>query len=691
MENYQHQLLIWILCSGVGGAGAAMALYYGTRRWKRPYVWILATLRTLSFATVLFLLIAPRFDQSDWREERPLFLVAWDNSESMRCCVDSLALRRSLRSLRVGLEEWGETKGVSLKWYYLDQEQGMKNQGLRLSAHRSNIGGLIGDLGTRHASDHVLGMLLLSDGLHNQGPALSQASVSYPMHVVGVGDTVSRRDLAIEELLYNKISYQGTRMTIEVLLSQKGYSGESIEVSLEGQGTKQRQVVGLSGAALEVVRFTLSTPQEGNYRYKVRVRPLSRELTTENNQKSVFIKVLKEKLRVLILAPYAHPDLGALRLALSSLPYYDTDLVIHAAGDLLDPKVEYDLAILYDVFAEDQLFRSYESLWEQGVPMWWFVTPRSRVDRITKWPEAFALGIHAKPAAVEAAPLLHRQGLPFETHLPFAERISVYPPVALPSFQMSGASGSVSLLDQALSRPQSPPLWWISKLQKRRIAISLGSGYWQWRLQESALYEESLLFDELVLGMVKYLGSKSDQKKFKVYPLRELFFTDERPVFRSEVYDRGLVPRYGDLIRLEIHDLSTNWTQTYTYTHQESSKLFRMPPLPAATYSYEARLEEKGTALRSRGRFYVEENTAEGAQLRADFPLLRRLSSDHGGHFYTLSQRDRLFADLDALSTSPRHYAVTRSLRLIAWEWILFALLAILLSEWAVRKYRGVL
>ena len=187
------------------------------------------------------------------------------------------------------------------------------------------------------------------------------------------------------------------------------------------------------------------------------------------------------------------------------------------------------------------------------------------------------------------------------------------------------------------------------------------------------------------------LGSRSDQKKFKVSPLRSLFFTDERPVFRSEVYDKGLAPRYGDLIRLEVEDLSTQWTQTYTYTHKETSKLFRLPALPSATYSYEARLEEGETTLRSRGRFYVEENTAEGTQLRADFPLLRRISTDHGGDFYTLSQSSRLFDDLDALPTSPRRYTVNRSVRLIAWEWVLFVLLAALLGEWALRKYRGAL
>ena len=484
-----------------------MALYYGTRRWKRPYVWILATLRALSFATVLFLLIAPRFERSKWEEERPLFLVAWDNSESMKCCVDSLSLRQSLRSLREGLEKWAEEKEVSLKWYYLDQEQGTRSRGLGFSAHRSNIGGLVGDVGMRHASDHVLGMLLLSDGLHNQGPALSQASVSYPMYVLGVGDTVPRRDLVLEELLYNKVSYQGTRMSIEVLLSQRGYSGELIEVSLEGpRGMKQKQHLRLSGADIEVIRFTLSTPREGSYRYKVQLRPLPMELSIENNQKSAFIKVLKEKLRVLIWAPYPHPDLGALRLALSTLPYYDTDLVIHGAGDLLDPKVGYDLAILYDVFAEDQLLSAYESLWKKGVPMWWFVTPRSRLDRLVNWPEASALGIDSKPFATEAAPLLQGRGLPFETHLRFADRISAYPPVVLPSFQLRGSSGSVSLLDQVTTTSQRQPLWWVSKLQQRHLAISLGSGHWQWRLQEAALYEESLLFDELVLGMVKYLG-----------------------------------------------------------------------------------------------------------------------------------------------------------------------------------------
>ena len=57
--------------------------------------------------------------------------------------------------------------------------------GLRFEAPRSNIGGLLNDITTRHEGDHVAGLLLLSDGLQNQGPALEQIRVPYPLSVLG--------------------------------------------------------------------------------------------------------------------------------------------------------------------------------------------------------------------------------------------------------------------------------------------------------------------------------------------------------------------------------------------------------------------------------------------------------------------------------------------------------------------------
>ena len=685
VENYQHEWLMWLICCLGGGIGAAMSLYYGLQRWKGIRLWILASLRALSFAVLLFLLIAPTFKKQNLHTEYPFFLVAWDNSSSMECCVDTLGLRRSLRSLRTELKQWSQTKDIKLRWYYMDQALGDAAEGLRFEATRSKIGGLINEMTTRHEGDHVAGLLLLSDGLQNQGPALEQIRTPYPLYVLGIGDTLTRRDLMLEQLLYNRMAYEDTELQIKALISQKGYTGTPIEVILEGPNReKYTQQLICSGARLETVSFSFPAPSAGSYRYRVRIRPVAEEQITENNEQSAFIKVLKDKLKVLILAPYPHPDISALRRSLALSTYYETEVFIQSRNQRLDKNIDYQLALFYDAFADARLLNTYQQLQDQGTPIWYFITPRTQRNLFGRWADTLGLSVGPRAALPRATVIATSSPPPFEDHVPFIDRLEVYPPLALPHFEVRPRHAHKSLLDQR-REPTPQPLWWI----KDDRAISLGADLWQWRLQEAKTYAAPSLFDQLVLGVAQHLSSKTKKRHFKVYPIDPLITTGDPALFRTEVYDANFIPRYGDLIKLTLKHKNTQHTKSYTYTHTQSQRLFRLKALDTGTYSYEATLNQASAPLYSRGQLYVEENKIEESKLQADFPLLRRLAAENQGHFYTLEDSTALLSALDAQSVHPRRYTQSEVHRLIAWPWILYFLLGLLLSEWGLRKYFG--
>ena len=129
-------------------------------------------------------------------------------------------------------------------------------------------------------------------------------SLPAPLYVLGVGDTLPRQDIVLEKLFYNKVTYQGTRMSIEAIISHYGYSGTKVRIQLRGNRQKYSQELLLPTSGLATARFVLPTAEVGNYRYKVEIAPLKGELTSSNNRKDAFVEVLKEKLQLLILAPY---------------------------------------------------------------------------------------------------------------------------------------------------------------------------------------------------------------------------------------------------------------------------------------------------------------------------------------------------------------------------------------------------
>ena len=259
----------------------------------------------------------------------------------------------------------------------------------------------------------------------------------------------------------------------------------------------------------------------------------------------------------------------------------------------------------------------------------------------------------------------------------------------LPPFRLQVLPGLQPLLQQKIGdTPTSQPLWLAGTVGRDRVAFSIGTNFWKWRLQEAALYDSVSFFDELVAGTVQYLSTEIDKRLFRVYPVKKVFFPHEQAVFRTEVYNNGFRPRYGSTIELSLRR-DSSWQQRYTYIHSNQESLFRLPKLPSGTYHYTAVLKEKQQALQSKGKLYVEESFAEAQRLRADFPLLRRLASSSGGAFFKWQEVDLLLSQLQQLPIIPQRYESTRKLPLIAFAWLLPLFIGILTGEWALRKHLG--
>ena len=240
MENYQQEILIWALLSLLGGVGVATVLYYKVVRWHSSVRWILAVLRATAFGGILFLLFAPVFEHNRWRKDTPTFLVVLDNSQSMSCCLDSIALQKKLEQLQRGLHQWSKEKEVALHWYTLDPTKSYP-QTFSFSEPQSNLKELLQRAITTQEGNPISGVLLISDGLYNKGASPEQMSLPAPLYVLGVGDTLPRQDVVLEKLFYNKVTYQGTRMSIEAIVSHYGYNGTKVRIQLRDNRQKYSQ------------------------------------------------------------------------------------------------------------------------------------------------------------------------------------------------------------------------------------------------------------------------------------------------------------------------------------------------------------------------------------------------------------------------------------------------------------------
>ena len=186
--------------------------------------------------------------------------------------------------------------------------------------------------------------------------------------------------------------------------------------------------------------------------------------------------------------------------------------------------------------------------------------------------------------------------------MPFVSRANTYPPVQIPSFRLQLLAGLSPLLQQKIGdTPTHYPLWIAGTTNKERVAFSVGTNFWKWRLQEAAVYDSASFFDEIVVGTVQYLSTSPDKRRLRVYPVKEVFSDYEQIVFRTEVYDDGFLPRYGSTIELSLRR-DSSWQKHFIYTHNSQGSLFRLEPLPSGTYYYTATLKEEIKSYKVKAR-----------------------------------------------------------------------------------------
>lgn len=165
-------------------------------------------------------------------------------------------------------------------------------------------------------SSPIAAVVVFSDGGFNQG-ASSEETARYarerrlPIHVVGVGDPSSPRNVRVVEIMAPPNAFQKDPFSITARLSTEGLSGQSLTVQLRervasasGAGTlvASKTVLVPAGGSIEPVTFERRRDRTGRVVYTVLVPPLEGESVTDDNAKQTTVNVIDSRTRVLVLS-----------------------------------------------------------------------------------------------------------------------------------------------------------------------------------------------------------------------------------------------------------------------------------------------------------------------------------------------------------------------------------------------------
>ncbi|SET56533.1 VWA domain-containing protein [Hymenobacter actinosclerus] len=672
------------------GVGYAALLYSAKAPWSRAVNYALAAVRFAVVSFLCFLLLSPFLKSTTTSTEKPTVVLALDNSQSVALFTPPPVLQQATAGL-TRLAETLRQKGFTVETRTLAATRAARPDSVRFGAPATDLDGLLAGIGETMQGRNLAGVVLLSDGLVNQGQAPEFADYRFPLYAVGVGDTIPKKDLSLPALSYNRVAFSGNQFPLEAELAYDGYAAgttATVQLRENGRVLQTKRVALPAGQRRVKTTFLLTATGTGKRRYEVRAEPLPGEFTLLNNAKFAYLDVVKGKLRVLLAGAAPHPDLKALRAAIQQNNNFD--LITYLPGISPLKNQDFDVAILHQLPARSGVGAEVlAQVAARRAPALYVLGAQSDFGAYNR----LGTGLTVQPRGSQTddvTPVPNPGFSRFTFEEDALRRFSEYPPVPVPFGEARLSGGAEAALWQQVGRVATQkPLLVFGGTPARRQATLLTEGSWQWRLQEAVEHDDRPeAYDRLVLRTLQLLTQNANRKRLDVYPTQDAFNSSDDVTFGAETYNAIFERTYGEPVTLTLTDEQQK-TRTFTFAPTPDGAPVHLGELPAGLYRYQARATLGGQAQQDAGEVLVQEQQLEALQSRADHNLLAQLARRGGQRLYFPAQLDQLTQDIEKAGYKPVIYEQEDLKDLINLKWLFFLLLTLVTAEWATRKYSG--
>jgi hypothetical protein len=192
----------------------------------------------------------------------------------------------------------------------------------------SPLGDALHGVMTAHRGQPVAGVILATDGRSNTGEDPLQtveaaARQNIPIFSIAAGGDEGPRNIRLAEIEVSPVVFVRDPMMLAVVVEARGLKDAEATIVLEqrindgaweGLGS-QRVVLGEDGA-FKRASFRITPRVVGQYEYRAKVEDAGPELTHDDNVATVTVKVVRQQIRVLLIAGAASPEVQFLRNAL---------------------------------------------------------------------------------------------------------------------------------------------------------------------------------------------------------------------------------------------------------------------------------------------------------------------------------------------------------------------------------------
>ena len=574
----------------------------------------------------------------------------------------------------------------------------------------------------------LAGLVMVSDGADTSDAAIDETLAglkarSIPVFTVGVGQERFAHDIQVTRVETPRTVLKGTALVVDVVLSQTGYGGQTVPLSVEDDGrivsTQQVTLPPDGESATVKVRFTAS--EAGARLFKFKVPTQSGEQVTQNNARDALIQVNDRREKILYFEGEPRYEMKFVRRGVEEDKNITVTILLRTAenkywrGDVSDkdeliagfPKTREELFSYRAIILGSVEAASFSP--EQLRMIADFVSKRGGGLLMLGGRRAFAEGGWAGTPVGEVLPVVlenpnskyfswvsakpTRAGSTFPvTQVASDEKASSakwndMPPVSAVNSVRLVKPGATVLLTGIDDRRQDQIVLAYQRYGRGKAIAMPIQDSWQWKMDAKVAVTDTthaMFWRRLVRWLVDGVPEQVNISTTadRVEPGEPIKLTAE--VLDSayvEVNDSRVVARVTSPSGKKT-ELPVEWSVTRDGDYRAS-----FVPDESGIYDIRVSADRDQKALGAAAMHVrVSAGDAEYFDAGMRAPLLKRIAEDTGGRFFTPANAAAL---PEAISYSGRGVTVVEERELWDMPALFLALVGFIAAEWGYRRMRG--
>ncbi|PJB11465.1 MAG: hypothetical protein CO119_11430 [Flavobacteriales bacterium CG_4_9_14_3_um_filter_40_17] len=672
--------LLTVLLALVAAGLLAWFQYFYQAKNKSKRAFILAVLRGISWFCLILLLINPKINKTKSETIRPKLALLLDNSASIRNNGYADTLKR-LASL---LENNPELRKKFDVESYLFGAGIRPGDSLTFGDRKTNPDAALQLLGKLNKNTNSP-LVLLTDGRQTHGLDYENraGNITNPIYTIVLGDTAVWPDLKIQQVNLNRYAYLDNQFPVEVLSVYEGKTTQNSRLEVRRDGKVLfAQNLNFSAENNSIFsKFYLKASSVGNLVLEIALLPIEGEKNMVNNQKKVALEVINQQSKILLLADFIHPDLGAFKKSIERSKFRKVEIK-NPVTEKIDLN-DFQMVILY------QPNRSFDETRKQirefnkntlvvigsktDIAYWNTAEPSYRLQEAN-----FSEDIQGSYQAS------------FKTFYVKDIGFDNFPPLKGMMTEIESKVNFDVLLSQKIrGRKNKNPLFATFELAESKHAVLFAENIWRWRAHDFLNQKNFEGFDGFIGNLVQYLSSNQKRERLQL-DYETIYESNDNLWIRAGYFDEIFNFDNRAALKITLQNQQSNEQFVFPFLLQKDYYEANLNGIPPGEYKFTVLVE--GANLKKEGVFTVLDFDMEKQFSGADYNKLKNVSNQTGGEIFLPDEVQKL---IHSLKEDSRFKPVLKEYRsdapIIDWIWLLILISISLSTEWFLRKYSGLI